>query len=84
MRIGALIKALGGPTAVGRTLGLRVSAVGNWTMRDAIPREHHLAVWRLATAKNIVWTPPDAEGLVLTPAGPPAQPASSSPRGEAA
>lgn len=46
-------------------LGLRIAAVGNWSLRDAIPREHHIVVWRLAIAKGVPWTPPDAEGLVL-------------------
>ena len=67
MRIRALIKALGGPTAVAEALGLRVATVGNWSLRDAIPPEHHIAVWRLATAKGIAWTPPDADGLALAP-----------------
>jgi hypothetical protein len=68
MRIGTLIKALGGPTAVAAALGLRLSTVGNWKMRDAIPREHHLAVWRLAIEKGIAWTPPGGDGLTLIPA----------------
>jgi hypothetical protein len=68
MEIGTLIKALGGPSVVAADLGMRLSAVGNWTMRNAIPREHHLAVWRLATTKKVPWTPPDATGLVLVPA----------------
>lgn len=68
MRIRALIKALGGPTLVSAELGLGLAQVGNWSFRDVIPREHHIAVWRLATAKNVPWTPPDAEGLMLVPA----------------
>lgn len=67
MQTGVVIKALGGPTAIAKMLGLSVPAVGNWTMRDEIPREHHLALWRLAMAKNVAWTPPDAVGLVLVP-----------------
>jgi hypothetical protein len=73
MRVRALIKALGGPTAVAEELGLRVATVGNWSLRDAIAPEHHIAVWRLASARGVAWTPPDGEGLVLAPA--PALPA---------
>jgi hypothetical protein len=65
MQIRALIKALGGPSEVAAELGLRIAAVGNWSMRDAIPREHHIAVWRLALKRSVAWTPPDAEGLAL-------------------
>lgn len=65
MRIRELIKALGGPTAVAEELGERIATVGNWSLRDAIPREHHIAVWRIAQRKDVAWTPPDAKGLVL-------------------
>jgi hypothetical protein len=68
MTTGDLIRSLGGPTSVAAALGLRVQAVGNWTMRGAIPRRHHLSVWRLATKKRVAWTPPDADGLALVPA----------------
>jgi hypothetical protein len=71
MDTGELIEALGGPTVVAADLGFRIARVGNWTMRGAIPREHHLAVWRVAMRKNVAWTPPDADGLVLAPAPPP-------------
>ena len=67
MRIGALIRALGGPTVVSNVLGIGVQAVSNWSMRGSIPREHHLALWRLATSQKVPWTPPDATGLILVP-----------------
>ena len=68
MRVGELIKALGGSTALARTLGLGVTQVSNWGGRNAIPRAHHLVVWRLAIEREIEWTPPDAQGLALVPA----------------
>lgn len=67
MRVRALIKALGGPTIVADAVGLGIAAVSNWSARDFIAREHQVAVWRLAAAKNIDWTPPDFEGLKLVP-----------------
>lgn len=70
MRVRALIKALGGPTVVAEALGQRVATVGNWSLRNAIAPEHHIAVWRLATEKGVDWRPPDADGLVLTPSAP--------------
>jgi hypothetical protein len=84
MRIGRLIKALGGPTVVAAELGMRISTVGNWTMRDAIPGEHHIAVWRLAIAKKVDWTPPTAVGLVLPPPAPPQPPANDTTKNDAA
>jgi hypothetical protein len=65
MGIGSIIQTLGGPKRVAATLGLRASQVSNWTMRDAIPPEHHIVVWRMTTAANIVWTPPHMAGFIL-------------------
>jgi hypothetical protein len=72
MRIRQLIKALGGQTVLASILGMKVATVGNWSLRDAIPREHHLSVWRVALAKGVAWTPPDAFGTTLVPAPVPA------------
>lgn len=60
-----IVRALGGPSAVAAELHLGVSAVSNWSKREAIPREHHLRLWRLAQERGIDWTPPDATGLNL-------------------
>lgn len=79
MRIRALIKALGGPTFVATELGLRLATVGNWNLRNAIPPEHHIAVWRLAIAKGVHWTPPDATGLALVPDPQPEPPPQAEP-----
>lgn len=68
MHTGEILKALGGPSAVAKALGLSLPAVSNWTMRNAIASEHHIAIWRLAMTKNVDWAPPGAEGLVLAPA----------------
>jgi hypothetical protein len=65
MPIRSVIKALGGPSYIASQLGLTVPAVSNWSLRDAIPGKHQLAVWRLARAAGVDWTPPAADGLVL-------------------
>lgn len=71
MRIRALIKALGGPTVVADELRLKVARVGNWCLRNELPPEHHIAIWRLAIAKGVRWVPPGAEGLpVAEPVAP--------------
>lgn len=64
-----LVKALGGPANVGRELGLRTVAVSMWYApgRNRIPPAHVLALWRLAQAKGLNWTPPGYEGLRLEP-----------------
>jgi hypothetical protein len=65
MRARQLIKALGGPTVLASTLGMRVATVGNWGLRNTIPRRHHLTLWRLALAKGLAWTPPDFIGMTF-------------------
>jgi hypothetical protein len=66
-----LVRALGGPAAVGRWLGITSDAVSMWYVRrrgpPAIPPQHHPALWRLAQAKGVAWTPPGFEGLRLVP-----------------
>jgi hypothetical protein len=72
MRIRALIKALGGPTVVAEALRLKIARVGNWCLRNELPPEHHIAIWRLAIAKGVRWVPPGAEGLQIPAPEPPA------------
>lgn len=67
MDTGTLIRRLGGPSAVAAALNLGCTAVSNWSSKDAIPREHHLVIWRMAIRAGIDWTPPDAAGLRLVP-----------------
>jgi len=67
MLVRDLIEALGGSGVVARALGLRASAVGNWSLRGEIPGAHHVGVWRLAREAGLEWSPPGAEGFVLTP-----------------
>jgi hypothetical protein len=65
MEVSSLIAALGGPTRVAKTLGITTQAVSNWSATRRVPREHHVAVWRMASAAGLDWTPPGAEGLTL-------------------
>jgi len=50
-----LIQALGGVTKVALALGLRKTAVSNWTMpeRDGIPHRYHHQIVELAAQQNI-------------------------------
>lgn len=61
-----LVRQLGGPLAVGRALGVSTQAVCMWYQRGISPR-FHAAVWRLANAKGVHWTPPGFEGVRLLP-----------------
>lgn len=69
MGVQDLVRALGGPAVVGRGLGLRTVAVCMWYApgRDRIPPEHVPALWRLAQARGVPWTPPGFEGVRLVP-----------------
>ena len=60
-----LVHALGGASVVGAACGISASAVTNWYARDAVATEHHIKVWRMASAAGLDWTPPGAEGLAL-------------------
>ena len=77
MRIRALIKALGGPTYVANELGVALATVGNWSLRNNIPAEYHIPIWRLAMAKDVAWKPPNTDGVLLAPesTAPPSSPA---------
>ena len=63
-----LIDALGGATAVAGALGLRRNTVNMWKIRQNIPPEYYLPVWKLAIASGVEWAPPQAEGFALVPA----------------
>jgi len=52
-----LINHLGGSGAVARQLGLRTSAVSNWTKSD-VPGAHHTAMLVLAVKHGVFWRPP--------------------------
>lgn len=64
-KLADVIEGLGGATEVGRRCGVTASAVSNWVARDAVSAMHALAIWRMATAAGLDWTPPGAEGLRL-------------------
>lgn len=65
MEVSELIRRLGGPTKVARVLRITTQAVSNWSAVNRVPREHDVAVWRLATEAGLDWAPPGAEGLAL-------------------
>ena len=66
--LAALVRSLGGPTRLAGHLGLTAAAVCQWYTRDhAIPPRHLAAVWRLAQARDVAWTPPGFEGFRLVP-----------------
>jgi hypothetical protein len=69
-----LVRALGGPAAVGRALGITLEAVCNWQRHNAVPEARQLAVWRMAQAAGLPWRPPGAAGLTLPAPAPPPQP----------
>lgn len=60
MDVAELIRALGGPTAVGRRRGVRSQAVSMWIARRVIPAEHHMDLWAMAREKGVDWRPPGA------------------------
>ena len=47
-----LINALGGPTAVGKWLGIKQSAVSNWSLRGEIPPGWHLRLYMEAQKRG--------------------------------
>jgi hypothetical protein len=61
MLVHDLISRLGGPTALGSKINAAPKTVSMWSARGAIPREYHLAVWRLAISAGIDWKPPGGE-----------------------
>lgn len=63
MTVAELIRALGGQQAVANVFGLGKSAVGMWVTRDAVPREYHLMLWRMALEAGLAWEPPGAEAI---------------------
>ncbi len=65
MRVRDLINALGGPKKVAGDLGIGISVVGMWSLRDVIAPGHRIGLWRLAVAAKVDWKPKEAEGLAL-------------------
>jgi hypothetical protein len=59
------IQALGGATAVSRVCRVSLAAVCNWVSDGKIPPAHHAALWRMAQARGVDWTPPGFEGVRL-------------------
>lgn len=64
-----LVHLLGGPAEVGHACGISATAVSMWYSRGRsyLPAAHHAALWRLAQAKKVNWTPPGYEGVRLVP-----------------
>nr|WP_294864370.1 helix-turn-helix domain-containing protein [uncultured Pseudogulbenkiania sp.] len=66
-----VIKEAGGPSAVGRALGVSSSAVNNWAARGHIPAEHCPTLERLTGGKyRCEQMRPDVEWSVLRGASP--------------
>jgi hypothetical protein len=71
--VAELVRALGGPAAVARALGLSTAGVCMWYQPSrlsrcpGIPPAYHARLWRLARAKGVAWTPPGFEGFSLVP-----------------
>jgi hypothetical protein len=63
MRLRDLFTALGGQRTVADRLGVGVTAVSNWSVKDRLPAEHRLTVWQMALDAGLDWTPPGAEAL---------------------
>jgi len=60
MIIRELIRTLGGPGTVARSLGVSVKRVSMWGARNRVPGPFVPPVWRLAEANNVPWPPLDA------------------------
>jgi hypothetical protein len=58
-----LFSALGGQRVIADRLGVGVTAVSNWAVRDRLPAQHRLTVWQMALDAGLDWTPPGAEAL---------------------
>ncbi|MFN6998892.1 MAG: carph-isopro domain-containing protein [Elioraea tepidiphila] len=63
MTLRELVAALGGQRIVAERLGVGVTAISNWVVRDRVPAQHRLALWQLALDAGLDWTPPGAEAL---------------------
>lgn len=62
-----LVKRAGGASAVAERCGVVVSAVSNWSARNAIPARHELAMWRMARECGAPWQPAAAEAWMDVP-----------------
>ena len=56
--IAELIRRLGGPTRVGRELGIGRNAISNWSAADEIPERWHARVLVIALRAGLPWRPP--------------------------
>lgn len=63
--IRAVVKALGGPSVVGRALGVTGAAVGNWLIAGEVAASQRLEFWRLCVSRGIAWHPPGFENVRL-------------------
>lgn len=69
MELRDLIKTLGGSGQVAQAVGVTPSAVSHWIADGEIPAGRRLAVWRMAQAAGVDWTPHEVSGLRLVPEG---------------
>mgnify|MGYP007100166736 FL=1 len=56
-----------------RVIGCTTSAVSIWGKANAVPREHHMTIWRLALEAGLSWEPPGADAIRAQLAAPPAK-----------
>ena len=57
MNIKEIVTALGGPTKIGATLGIRPQAVSLWVIHDRIPTARIPSLIRIAKGRGIHLTP---------------------------
>lgn len=57
MTVSELIKRLGGTGEVATQIGVKPPAVSQWIEKGEIPPRRVFAVWQLARAKGVDWTP---------------------------
>lgn len=68
------ISAAGGIPAVARALGAKPSRVSMWAVRDSVPADYLLPLWKLCLQQGVAWEPPGADAIrhLLTAAPQPA------------
>lgn len=59
------LRSLGSAAAVAELLGAKRSAVSMWIVRDSIPTDYHIALWRLAQDRGLSWRPPGADSVEI-------------------
>jgi DNA-binding transcriptional regulator YdaS (Cro superfamily) len=57
MNISEIVKTLGGPTKIGRALGIRPQAVSLWVIHSRIPSDRVLSLIRIAKERGVDLTP---------------------------